>query len=484
MKKRLLSMVLTVIMLVSLIPTSVFAAKKSVDDYFDGLPIAADPGPGTTAWKVSTKDGEEVLMSGNAGKNYSSSTLTLTFTEDTHLSFEYKVSSEAKYDKCTITLGSNTLVDGESGDKNWKGLELDAKRGDKLTVRYEKDISGDKFDDCVYLRNFSAGEALVVTFHANNGTEDTATQKIFGGKGTLKANTFTCEGKIFAGWATSADGAVAYEDGAAITTETDLDLYAVWSDAYTVTLRNGDTDTTVLVPQNSAIGSRIPADPTKKGYTFEGWFNGEEKLTAETVISGDVIYTAQWSPITYTIAFSGGEGGQGAMDSIPATYDQEVTLPKNTFTRPGYYFNGWSASPGASSGSYADEKPVKNLTTKQGETVTLYAAWYGLPVNVTLHPNYDGAENGTRTCIVGSNYNYVLKENGGTKFDAIEDPVRTGYIFDGWFDAAEAAMRWARPTSSPPWTPKTASICTPTGPRASLSTSTATAIRTRWRTRP
>ena len=437
MKKRLLSMVLTVIMLVSLIPTSVFAAKKSVDDYFDGLPIAADPGAGTTAWKVSTKDGEEVLMSGNAGKNYSSSTLTLTFTEDTHLSFEYKVSSEAKYDKCTITLGSTTLVDGESGDQNWTGLELDAKRGEKLTVRYEKDSSGNKFDDCVYLRNFSAGEALVVTFHANNGTEDTATQKIFGGKGTLKANPFTCEGKIFAGWATSADGAVVYEDGAAITTETDLELYAVWSDAYTVTLRNGDTDTTVLVPQNSAIGSRIPADPTKKGYTFEGWFNGEEKLTAETVISGDVIYTAQWSPITYTIAFSGGEGGQGAMDSIPATYDQEVTLPKNTFTRPGYYFNGWSASSGASSGSYADEKPVKNLTTKQGETVTLYAAWYGLPVNVTLHPNYAGAENGTRTCIVGSNYNYILKEGGGTKFDAIGDPVRTGYIFDGWFDAAE-----------------------------------------------
>ena len=58
-------------------------------------------------------------------------------------------------------------------------------------------------------------------------------------------------------------------------------------------------------------------------------------------------------------------------------------------------------------------------------------------MNVTLHPNYDGAENGTRTCIVGSNYNYILKEGGGTKFDAIEDPVRTGYIFDGWFDAAE-----------------------------------------------
>lgn len=264
MKKRLLSMVLTVIMLVSLIPTSVFAAKKSVDDYFDGLPIAADPGTGTTAWKVSTKDGEEVLMSGNAGKNRSSSTLTLTFTEDTHLSFEYKVSSEAKYDKCTITLGSNTLVDGVSGDQNWKGLELDAKRGDKLTVRYEKDSSGDKFDDCVYLRNFSAGEALVVTFHANNGTEDTATQKIFGGKGTLKANTFTCEGKIFAGWATSAGGAVVYEDGAAITTETDLDLYAVWSDAYTVTLRNGDTTPPFWSPRTAPSAAVFPQTPPRR----------------------------------------------------------------------------------------------------------------------------------------------------------------------------------------------------------------------------
>ena len=196
MKKRLLSMVLAVIMLMSLIPMSVFAATKSVDDYFDGLPIAADPGTGTTAWKVGTKDGQEVLLSGSAGKSYSTSTLTLTFTEDSHLSFAYKVSSEAKYDKCTIRLGSTILVDGESGEQDWKGLEVDAKKGDKLTVEYKKDSSGNQNDDCVYLRGFSAGEALVVTFHANNGTEDTATQKIFGGQGTLMANPFTCAGKI------------------------------------------------------------------------------------------------------------------------------------------------------------------------------------------------------------------------------------------------------------------------------------------------
>ena len=78
MKKRLLSMVLTVIMLVSLIPTSVFAAKKSVDDYFDGLPIAADPAPAPPHGRSVPRTARRSSMSGNAGKNRSSSTLTLT----------------------------------------------------------------------------------------------------------------------------------------------------------------------------------------------------------------------------------------------------------------------------------------------------------------------------------------------------------------------------------------------------------------------
>ena len=69
-------------------------------------------------------------------KNRSSSTLTLTFTEDTHLSFEYKVSSEAKYDKCTITLGSNTLVDGRERRPELEGSGAGRQSGgDKLTVR-------------------------------------------------------------------------------------------------------------------------------------------------------------------------------------------------------------------------------------------------------------------------------------------------------------------------------------------------------------
>lgn len=417
------------------------AAATTLDSYFEGLPVIAETEPGspssTKKWKVTTLGGDTVLMSGNKGKSSSTSTLQLTFTGDTHLTFEYKVSSEKNCDKCTITLGSDKLVNGESGDQNWKPLELDAKSGQVLTVVYKKDSGVDRFDDCVYLRNFSAGEALVVTFHANNGTEDTAQQKVYGGKAALKANTFTCENKIFAGWAAAADGEVLYQDGERITTETSLDLYAVWADAYTVTFDNDGATATVMTPRNGAIGSRIPADPSRKGYTFDGWFNGETKLTAETVISGDSTYTAKWTAITYTIAFSGGSESTGSVESIPAAYDREVTLPRNAFTRPGYSFNGWSQSSSASKGSYAEGDAVKSLTSTQGTNVTLYAAWQPLPVTVRLHLNYAGAEDITRTGAVGSNYNYILTDAGTTRFNSITDPKRDGYIFDGWYDAAE-----------------------------------------------
>lgn len=425
MKKRALSLLMAFIMVVGLLPTTAWAARKTLSEYFNGMPISANGGTGTTAWKVSG----DMLMSGNAGKSYSTSTLTLTFTADTAVSFEYKVSSEENCDKCTITLGDTTIVKDLSGNGDWTGYTGTANTGDRLIVTYKKDSGGDKNDDCVYLRNFTCGTPVVVTLHANNGTDETSTQNIYGGKGTLAANRFTNPNKVFAGWATAENGTVVYPDGAEITAKNNIDLYAVWGDAYTVTFDYNDGKTgnaTVDVAQNTAIDTKIPAEPTKKGYTFEGWFNGEDKLTAKTVITDDVIYTAKWTPISYTIALNPGEG-VGEKVTLDAAYDQEVTLPKNTFTREGYDFNGWGTSASASYGPIEDGAAVKNLTDKADATYNLYAAWKGKEVKVTLNFNYEGAEPIERTGSVGSTKYYAK----------IDDPVRTGYLFDGWFDAAE-----------------------------------------------
>lgn len=398
MKKRLLALLMAAVMTISLLPTTAWAHDAA---HAEG--IRDTEGVEDVQGSEGDRDLEEVSDSENVpGEDAVDAAALAAVEDDGPAALAAATTLDSYFEGLPVI--AETEPGSPSSTKKWKVTTL-------------------------------GGDTVLMS--ANNGTEDTAQQKVYGGKAALKANTFTCENKIFAGWAAAADGEVLYQDGERITTETSLDLYAVWADAYTVTFDNDGATATVMTPRNGAIGSRIPADPSREGYTFDGWFNGETKLTAETVISGDSTYTAKWTAITYTIAFSGGSESTGSVESIPAAYDREVTLPRNAFTRPGYSFNGWSQSSSASKGSYAEGDAVKNLTSTQGTTVTLYAAWQPLPVTVRLHLNYAGAEDITRTGAVGSNYNYILTDAGTTRFNSITDPKRDGYIFDGWYDAAE-----------------------------------------------
>ncbi len=68
-----------------------------------------------------------------------------------------------------------------------------------------------------------------VTFDANGGTGSVASiTEVAGTEITLPENTFTKDGYIFAGWATSVDGDVSYSDKATITLTANITLYAKW----------------------------------------------------------------------------------------------------------------------------------------------------------------------------------------------------------------------------------------------------------------
>ena len=183
MKKRLLSLLLVLAMVFSLMPAALAADKPSFQSFFESVPANAETEPGspnsTNKWKVASLGGDYVLKSGGAGKSRASSTLQLTFTADAELTFEYKVSSEPKYDCFTITYDGAEKVK-ESGDLGWKTYTLSAESGKVLTLTYTKNSSGDKFGDCVYVRNFTAGKATVVTFHANGGVGADYTQNFYG----------------------------------------------------------------------------------------------------------------------------------------------------------------------------------------------------------------------------------------------------------------------------------------------------------------
>lgn len=195
----------------------------------------------------------------------------------------------------------------------------------------------------------------------------------------------------------------------------------------TVTLKNGeDVTATVPVEQGTDFGANLPANPTKKGYTFSGWYNGEDKLTAETVIDADITYTAKFEPNHYFIAFNA-NGGSGSMETIEAIFDQTIKLPKCTFTRDGYDFAGWATSSSSSRVSYEDEEKVINLRSRGTGTQNLYAVWTGKTFEATFVYGYAGKDNETKTGKVGDDIDLPY----------VSETSRPGYLFDGWYRSAE-----------------------------------------------
>ena len=106
----------------------------------------------------------------------------------------------------------------------------------------------------------SSKPTYTVTFNANGGVGEMYAQKFTSGKEkALNLNFFTREGYTFAGWATSADGAVVYTDGETIKVTKSMTLYAVWN---ADTPDVPDTPDTPVVPDTPTTPDK-PEQPTE-----------------------------------------------------------------------------------------------------------------------------------------------------------------------------------------------------------------------------
>ena len=87
------------------------------------------------------------------------------------------------------------------------------------------------------------------------------------------------------------------------------------------------------VYKNSAIGT-LPI-LSRPGYRFKGWYtaaSGGSQVSESTIVTGNVTYYAQWTPINYTVTFSG-NGGSTSQSSRTVGYGSGVgTLPSATRT--------------------------------------------------------------------------------------------------------------------------------------------------------
>ncbi len=145
---------------------------------------------------------------------------------------------------------------------------------------------------------------------------------------------------------------------------------ATWTiNQYTITFDTAGGSAIAAITQDYDTAVTAPGNPTKTGYTFKEW----DKAIPATMPAENLTITATWTAYTYTIAFDG-NGGEGSMDSVTASYGTKTALPANGFELEGKVFAGWALNKQGDV-IFADKAQVLNLSETDGDTVTLYAQW-------------------------------------------------------------------------------------------------------------
>ena len=239
-----------------------------------------------------------------------------------------------------------------------------------------------------------------------------------GGRFEMSAGTITgCtagqeEGKTANGVFIAASGRFTQSPGAQITGEV--------IGAYTVTFQSeGGSEVASQIRANTPADQ--PADPTKEGYTFIGWYKGESEWNFETPVTADLTLTAKWQINRYTITFDTAGGSE--VPSITQDYGTAITPPAAP-TRTGYTFAGWDR-----------ESP----TTMPAENITLTARWTVNQYTITFKP-----ENGGEDIVITQDY--------GTAITPPAAPTRTGYTFAGWDRESPTTMPAGDMTITARWT--------------------------------
>ncbi|MDY6397222.1 MAG: InlB B-repeat-containing protein [Treponema sp.] len=344
-----------------------------------------------------------------------------------------------------VTLQANTFTREGYSFVGW------AKSADAETKDYTDSYYFQTSSDVTLYAVWKDELHYVITFDANGGEGTMAKQLVDKDSATvtLNANAFTKSGYVFYGWSTSSynfSSSITHVDGEEITVSDDKKLYAVWlSDSpyssVKVTFNANDgsdkTKTQYLKYVSTTYSSdsyynKLAANTfTRKDYKFKGWatsadssyvsYNDKHSFSYKKMTSPLTLYAVWEFTGTCTITFNANDGSEN-----PATSTQEAAgglsayLDKNTFTREGYTFLGWSESSDDASYSYEDGADY----TPRSEKVTLYAIWQKNPV-ITFIGNggTDSKGNTSVTQVVEYGKMTALSANTFTKSDS---------TFAGW----------------------------------------------------
>ena len=264
-----------------------------------------------------------------------------------------------------------------------------------------------------------------VTFDSNGGS---AVPGVSADYGTTIAEPSapTREGYSFAGWFADAGLTTAWSFETDTMPAAAITLYAKWSiNSYVVSFdENGGS---AVAGQTLDFGSLVsePADPSREGHSFAGWFADAALTTvwdfdADTVPAHPITLHAKWDVNSYLVSFASNGGSVVAGQTLDfGTLVSEPAAP----TREGHTFLGWFADAAFTTAwDFASD-------TVPAEAITLHAKW---SVNSYL---VSFASNGG-SAVAGQTLDF------GTLVSEPTAPTREGHTFVGWFADAALTAAW------------------------------------------
>ena len=178
-----------------------------------------------------------------------------------------------------------------------------------------------------------------ITFDTNGGSEIAPITQDYGTEITAPDNP-TRKGYTFKRWDKEIPKTMPAEN---------MTVKAQWEiNQYTIAFDTNGGSEIAPITQDYGTEITVPADPTRKGYTFKGW----DKEIPETMPAENITVKAQWGINQYTITFDTNGGNEIA--PITQDYGTEITAPADP-TRKGYTFKGWDKE-------IPETMPAENIT--------------------------------------------------------------------------------------------------------------------------